>query len=249
VVVGKNRLDPRLFERCAAYLIGRFLEDGWAINLLDFDFTAEPPAAEPPIRLPPGELLATVLARTERLRYIVLLTHSRLAINLSDSGDDLVVGQPVNGSAPDSGVPIRQLHLSRSAAEDGWIDVFGCLCRPEARWPRELAKALGWPVRTVYPGYGIYFPEGESYPRSAIPFTRAFSRSRYSKRGWAVWLPRADRPIRVSEPGETARRYDARFEMLERLLVSVVSVGLQPVRDFLKRRRLAAHARRQLASR
>lgn len=255
VIVGKNRLDPHLFERCAVHHIGRFLEDGWSIKLLDFEFDAESSTADARSRPAPGTLVAKVLAETDRLRYVLLLTHSRWAINLSDSGNDLVVGQHVsardraNGSTPSSSeVPIPRLRLAESAAKDGWIDVFGCFCRPEARWPRELAKALGWPVRTVYPGYGIYFPAGDDYPKSAIPFTRAFSRSRYSKRGWAVWFPSADRPVRVSEPSETAQRYDSRYDVLERFLVTVVSVGLEPVRDFLKKRRLAVHARRPSAS-
>ncbi len=247
LVVGKNRLDPHLFERCAAYHIRRLLEDGWSIKLLDLDFTADFSTAEPQRNQAPGAVVAKVLAETERLRYVLFLTHSRLAINLSDSGSDLVVDQSVNSPTSGRGIPIAQLRLCEAAAKDGWIDVFGCLCRPKAQWPRELAKALNWPVRTVYPGYSIYFPAEDHYPRSAIPFTRVFSRSRYSERGWAVWFPGSDRPVRVSEPGETAQRYDDRYNYLERLLVTVISVGLEPVRDFRKKRLLAARARQSSA--
>jgi hypothetical protein len=244
LVVGKNRLDPRLFERCAAHNMHRFLEAGWSIELVDLDFMSKSSVAGATQNPPPGAVVAQALAETQRLRYVVFLTHSRHAINLSESGHDLVVERPINGSPAYPSVPIRQLRLSESAAEDGWVDVFGCLCRYNAPWPQELAKALNWPVRTVYPGYGIYFPDESHDPRSAIPFTRGFSRSRYAKRGWAVWLPGSDRPVRVSEPGETAQRYDNRFDLLERLLTRVVSVGLEPVRDFRKRRLFAAHARR-----
>jgi hypothetical protein len=240
VVVGKNRLDPHLFERCAAHYVGRFLEHGWSITLLDLGFTADSPVPKPPKDSAPGPVVARVLAETERLRYVLFLTHSRHAINLSDSGNDLIVDQPATGSTRYPCVPIAQLRLSEAAAPDGWIDVFGCLCNPKARWPKELAKALNWPVRTVYPGYGIYFPVNDHYPKSAIPFTRVFSRSRYSQNGWAVWFPGSNRPVRVSEPGESARRYDKRFDYVERVLVSVLSVGLERIRDFRKLRALAA---------
>lgn len=247
VIVGKNRLDPRLFERCAAHHIGRLLEDGWSVVLLDFDFTVEPPgAAPPPARPAPGVLVQRLLAETERLRYVLLLTHSRFAVNLTDSGNDLVVDPPASDAAPSSEVHIARLRLSESAAKDGSIDAFGCLCRPKARWPRELAKALGWPVRTVYPGYSIYFPAGQSHPKAAIPNTGAARRSRFSERGWALWLPGADRPVRVSGPGQAERRYDAApYDLVERLLVTIISEGLEPLRDFLKLRRLAAQAKRQ----
>jgi hypothetical protein len=33
IVVGKNTLNPHLFERCAAYSIRRFLADGWSIAI------------------------------------------------------------------------------------------------------------------------------------------------------------------------------------------------------------------------
>lgn len=243
LVVGKNRLDPRLFERCAAHNIQCFLEAGWSIELVDFDFKARSTNGEVTQNLPPGVIVARALAETQRLRYVVFLTHSRYAINLSEFGNDLVVEEAKNGSQYPS-VPIRQLQLSESAAKEGWVDVFGCLCRPNSRWPQELAKALNWPVRTVYPGYSIYFPEETPYPRSAIPFTRGFSGSRYSKRGWAVWLPGSDHLVRVSEPGEIVRRYNDRFSQLERFFTSIISVGLEPVRDFRKRRRFAAQARR-----
>ena len=187
------------------------------------------------------------MAEIERLRYVLFLTHSRHAINLSDSGNDLVVDQTATGETSTPGTPIAQLHLSKSAAPDGWIDVFGCFCRPKAQWPIQLAKALNWPVRTVYPGYGIYFPSEDPYPKSAIPFTRVFSRSHYCRHGWAVWLPGSDRPLRVSEPGETARLYGNRFDYMERLLTSVLSVGLEPLRDFRKKRLLLAQARQRLA--
>ena len=227
VVVGKNRLDPRLFERCAAYYIGRFLEHGWSITLLDFDFAPHFPVPEPPKDSAPGPVVARVLAETERLRYILFLTHSRHAINLSDSGSDLTVDPPRSGSMGYPNVPISQLRLSEAAAQDGWMDVFGCFCRPRARWAKELAAALHWPVRTVYPGYGIYFPANDHYPKSAIPFTRILSRSRYSQDGWAVWFPGSNLPVRVSEPADSARRYKKRFDYLERILVSVLSVSLE----------------------
>jgi hypothetical protein len=244
LVVGKNRLDPTLFERCAIHNINRFLEAGWSIALIDFDFTPKFLDVEPTETPPPGAIVAQALAETERLRYVVMLTHSRYAINLSEFGGDLFSEQPISGSPPHTGVSIAKLRLSETAAEEGWVDVFGCLCRHDALWPRELAKVLNWPVRTVYPGYSIYFPEKDHEPRSAIPFTRRFLRARYIERGWAVWLPGSDCPVRVSEPGETARRYDNRYELIERFLTRVISVGLEPVRDFRKRRMYAAHAQR-----
>jgi hypothetical protein len=237
VVVGMNVLDPRLFERTAAHHINRFIEDGWSVRLLDLDLAA---ASGEPVRrrtMPPGPLVAKLLVETERLRWITFFTHSRHAINLCDSGEALVV----HASSDMSAVRIADLRLSGLASNDGWVDVFGCYCRPEARWASEMAKAFGWPVRTVYPGYGIYFPSDQDYPRSAIPFTRAFSRARYSERGWAVWLPNGERPVRVSQPGEIARRYETRFDTLERIVVNAISVGLEPVRDFRKLRRLKAH--------
>lgn len=240
LIVGENRLDPHLFERCAAYRIGRLLEDGWSIRLLDLDFTPNASTAELQQNSAPGMVIAKVLAETERLRYVLFLTHSRHAINLSASGNDLVVDQRVNGSTSLHGMSIAQLCLSKAASKDGWIDVFGCFCQPNAQWAKALAKALNWPVRTVYPGYGIYFPDGDPYPKSAIPLTRHFSPSRYCQYGWAVWLPGSDRPVRVSEPGETARRHDTRYGFWERLLIAVLSVGLEPVRDFRKLRLLPA---------
>jgi hypothetical protein len=240
IVVGKNTLNPHLFERCAAYSIRRFLADGWSIKLLDVDFASDCGSGESKEKLRPGELVARALAHTERLRYVLLLTHSRSAINLSDSGDDLVARRSHEPSSPQPlSVPIEHLRLSESAAQDGWIDVFGCYCRPRAEWARELAKALNWPVRTVYPGFSIYFPEEEDHPKAAIPFMRRLSRGRYCAHGWAVWLPGSDRPVRVCEPGETTRRYDARQSLWERFLIATISVGLEPVRDFRKLRRLA----------
>jgi hypothetical protein len=237
VVVGKNRLDTTLFERCAAHRIMCLLEDGWSIKLLDLDHRAGAVDTWP--HKPPGVTVARLLLGTQRLRYVLFLTHSRNAINLSDSGNDLIVDDNLSGEATEPGMPIQRLRLSKTAADDGWVDVFGCFCRPKARWSVELANALRWPVRTVYPGYSIYFPADGPNPKSAIPFTRAISGSRYSKRGWAVWLPGSDRPVRVSEPGETARRFDDGFDYLERLFVNAISVGLEPVRDFRKRRLLA----------
>jgi hypothetical protein len=245
VVVGKNRLDPHLFERCAAYQMGVFLENGWSIKLLDFGFV--PGSSETGQRpRTPGAAVAKVLAETDRLRYIVILTHSRRAINLSDSGNDLVVDQPTDGGPP--GFRIAELRLSASAPDDGWVDVFGCMCRPDVKWAMALAKTLNWPVRTVYPGHGIYFPADRNYPRSAIPLTRGFSRERYRANGWAVWFPGAGRPVRVSEPGETAERRRNRYEYLERLVVAVFSVGLEPLRDLRKRLRLSARAKQSPAS-
>jgi hypothetical protein len=52
-------------------------------------------------------------------------------------------------------------------------------------------------------------------------------------------MPGALRPVRVSEPGDTARRYDGRFDWLERLFVNAISVGLESARDFRKKRLLA----------
>lgn len=242
VIVGMNALDPSLFERAAAHHMNRFIEDDCSVRLLDFDLAA---ASGEPARkhtTPPGPLVAKLLAETKRLRWITFFTHSRQAINLCDSGEALVVHDCSDASA----VRIADLHLSSFASSDGWVDVFGCHCRPGARWAREMAKAFGWPVRTVYPGYGIYFPSDQDYPRSAIPFTRAFSR--YSERGWAVWLPHEERPVRVSQPGETTRRYGNRFDALERLLVNAISVGLEPVRDFRKLRRLKARAQHASAA-
>lgn len=240
IVIGENSLDPTIFERCAAHQLDRFLEDGWSVKLLDIGFTAER-------TLPPGAAVAKVLAETGRLRYIVFLSHSRRSINLTVAGDDLVVDQAVDGGT--AGLRIEQLRLSETAHADGWVDFFGCMCQPGARWPAELAKALNWPVRTVYPGHGVYFPEDRDYPRSAIPLTRPFFLSRYRRNGWAVWFPGAGRPVRVSEPGETATRHRNRFEFLERLLVAVFSVGLEPLRDLRKRLRVAARAQKSPASR
>lgn len=238
LVVGRNRLDSHLFERCASHYIVRLVEDGWSIKLLDIDFAMDSSKVMSQEKSGPGAIVAKLIAETKRLRYIQFLTHSRIAINLSDSGNDLVVDQPGDGSMP--GTPIAQLYRSETAAEDGWVDVFGCFCRPNAQWPKVLAKALNWPVRTVYPGYSIYFPADTPYPKSAIPFTHVFSSTRYSRGGWAVWFPGSDRPVRVSEPGDVARRYDnSLFDYIERLLVAVLSVGLERVRDFRKLRHLA----------
>jgi hypothetical protein len=237
VVIGHNILDPHLFERCAVFHISRFLNDGWSVKLLDFGFVPDGTADIGEAPSAAGEAVAKVIAGTDRLRYIVFFTHSRRSINLSNAGDDLVVEQPAGGGPPR--FRIAQLRLSEGAPKDGWVDVFGCMCRPNVQWPAELAKALNWPVRTVYPGHGIYFPDGRDYPRSAIPLTRFFSQSPYRSHGWAVWFPGANRPLRVTEPGETAERRDS-YGYLERLLVAIFSVALEPLRDFRKRRRIAA---------
>lgn len=244
IVVGRNKLDRRLFERCAAQAIRRLLEDGWSIKLVDFEFVSGCIPIEPGAISQPGETVAEALARMERLRYVLFLTHSRMAINLSEAGNDLVVsGADEHSSLQSSSVPIDQLRLSKTAARDGWVDLFGCHCRPNAKWAQELANALNWPVRTVYPGFSIYFPEEVDDPRSAIPFLRRLSRGQYCVHGWAVWLPGSDRPVRVSEPAETTRRYADGQNFLERFLIATISVRLERVRDFRKRRRLAVQAR------
>lgn len=236
VVVGLNRLNPQLFEASAAHHIETLLDEGRTIKLLDLEMRSSSEGS-------PGEIVARVLGATPRLAYIVIFAHSRRAINLSDSGDDLVV-EPAAGRSPES-VVIRELKLSPAAAATGRVDLYGCHCRPKARWASELASALHWPVRTVYPGYSIYFPSGAAYPRSAIPHTRRLRPSGYARGGWALWMPGASIPVRVSEPGEASHPVEIRHPHLERLLIATVSVGLEPVRDLRKKRHLVAREREQ----
>ncbi len=240
LVIGENRLDQTMFERCAVHSLVELIERGWSVSVIDFGFEPKPSKTE---GFTHSQIIAEAMVRTERLRYVTIYSHSRYAINLSETGDDLVAGQVKQDAG--TSMPIGDLKLSESASEDGWVDMFGCLCRSDARWPSELASTLGWPVRTVYPGYSIYFPADAARPKSSIPFTKFLSRARYIKRGWAVWLPDVSQPVRVCEPGETARCYSTRFDALESWVTGVISVGLEPVRDIRKRRLFAAHARRQ----
>jgi len=240
LVIGENRLDQTMFERCATHTLIDFLERGWSVSVIDYGI--EPKLSKSAGRTH-SQVIAEALADTERLRYVTIYTHSRYAINLSETGDDLVAGAPKEGA--ETSLAISDLRLCASAAADGWVDLFGCLCRNDALWPNELADTLGWPVRTVYPGYSIYFPPDADQPKSSIPFTKFLAKARYIKRAWAVWLPNRARPIRVSEPSRLARRYSTRFDAMERWITEVISVGLEPVRDFRKRRLFAAQSRRQ----
>lgn len=245
LVIGENRLDQGMFEHCAVHSLLDFLERGWVVSIIDFGIDPKP---SPQTNGTHGKVFAWALAHTPRLQYVTIYTHSRYAINLSETGDDLIAGAS-SKEPEDRSLPIRDLTLSSSASPDGWIDVFGCLCRDDAQWPTELASVTGWPVRTVFPGYSVYFPAEFTQPRSSIPFTKFLRDARYIRRGWAVWLPGLAQPVRVSEPSSAARRYGARFDTVERWITKFISVGLEPVRDFRKRRLFAAHDRQRATSR
>jgi hypothetical protein len=240
VVIGQNRANPALFEVAAAHALCRLLDEGFSVTLLDFeDMEGGPHNVS---RTPFGVRVAEALGRTDHLKYLLFLTHSRLALNLSDAGNDLVSrGVRDVGPLPDNtrSALIEDLWLPPTAAQDGTIDVFGCLCRAEATWPADLAQRLGWTVRTVYPGYGIYFPSGSEFPKSAIPCFRFLAPTGYEPRGWAVWRPDAKEPLRVMEPGAPAALQPTFTPLLEDLLIKV-SRRLEPLRDLrsqFKRRR------------
>lgn len=161
-------------------------------------------------------------------------------INLTSEGNDIVSkqrGARVRSERSDRQIIISQLRLHPSAATQGMIDVFGCLCRPTARWPIEIADTLKWPVRTVYPGFGIYFPRSSSQPKSAIPCTRLFRPRQWYDDGWALWIPGLDRPIRIFEPTHhsppdnvriPARR--CQLKWWEFALICIIRL-LEPLRD------------------
>ena len=55
-------------------------------------------------------------------------------------------------------------------------------------------------VRTVAPGYSIYFPKNGKYPRAQLPSNRIFHFKKYDPQGWALWMPGWNCFIPTSQP-------------------------------------------------
>lgn len=208
LIRGGNLLDPALFIQGSQGMIQHLLVQGYDVYLLDVDIRRDYLEFQPAGRLPDrnlGWIVQAALAEIPNLVRLQIYAHARFDINLTDPGAELSA-VPIVERAPSEynahRVYIRDLRVGRPGPGMGFVDIFTCMTYPEVRWPQLLADTLGWPVRSVAPGYSIYFPQRRRFPCSQIPSLRALSLFRSDPRGWALWFPGWTSILPAYEPSE-----------------------------------------------
>lgn len=202
VIRAGNLGDPTLFKRGSSSSIQSFRDSGYFVYLLDVDeandYLEFLNGSLPRRKL--GHLVKHAFLEIPNLVRIQFYAHARYDINLTDPGAELTA-VPLSHREPHIYDPHRvyigDLRIGRPGVAVGLIDLFTCMTVPGVQWPQLLADSTGWLVRTVMPGYSIYFPQ-RSFPRSRIPSVGFFTG--YDRRGWLLWLPGVKGVLQVGEP-------------------------------------------------
>jgi hypothetical protein len=196
-----------IFIRGSQGAIEAFCSLGYAIYILDVniktDYLEFCNGGLPKRQL--GKIVKESMLEIPQLVRIQIYAHARHDINLTGPGAELSA-TPISERQPHVYDPHRVfiggLRIGKPGVAVGMIDLFTCMTCPSVACPQLMADATGWPVRTVAPGYSIYFPSDSRYPRSKLPSTGLLWLSNYDPAGWSLWIPGWSGWLSVSEPNE-----------------------------------------------
>jgi hypothetical protein len=247
IVRAGNVADPELFHRASRRALEQFSKCGYTVYALDVDIKRDylefQNGSLPERKL--GDSFREALRELPGLGWIQIYSHARYDVNLTDPGAELSA-VPIEKRDPEPynqhRVYIGDLHVGHPGLPVDWIDLFTCMTRPFVQWPQLMADSLGWVVRSVAPGYSIYFPR-HRYPRAQFPSARLISTRKYDPEGWVMWLPGWSRPLPARSPS------DSDFCTVEESVRNhafwhQLAARLEPVREWRK-----ARQRKQVLSR